>query len=266
MCCVWLTVNGHPVRLLTGARPPADWTVVSSASSSERIHFFLSLPQRNLNELERRFWAVSEPDSPEYGQFLSVDEIQSLVSPPLSERQTLIDWLVAEGVDSSNILDYGDSIEVDTTTRVAAVLFDADFFLFQHKDGRVVVRAMGDVSLPAEHEATVERVYGLTGFPVPHYSAHSRPITAFGQDIDESDAIIPQSLYAMYWLPRNTTVGTASALRRASSSGKVSRSAPSTCSRTPVTRRSTGSPSTLSHRSLATTPAVEPASPHWTST
>ena len=193
--------------LFRGALPPADWSVVSSARSSERVSFFLALPQRNLAQLDRLFWALSDPDSEQYGEFMTTEQIQSLVSPPWAERQELIQWLVEQGVERDQVLDYGDSLEVNAPVRVASALFDATFHLFEHsKSGRRLVRAMGDVSMPEALSARVEMVYGLTGFPVPHLSTHRRE-AGVGQPIMETDAVIPQSLYAMYGLPRNTTVG-----------------------------------------------------------
>ena len=198
-------VHAHPVTLRRGAVAAHGWTVHQAASSSDRVHFHLALPQRNLDVLDRKFWAVSNPDSDEYGQFLSVDDIQALVSPPLAARSDLIHYLVQHGVEDAAIKDFGDSLEVDATVDIASALFDATFHVFQHAEsGRRVVRASSDVSVSVELAQRIESVYGLTGFPVPHFRTHTRLI---GDDPTiENDAIIPQSLYAMYGLPRNTTV------------------------------------------------------------
>ena len=215
LCSALCSASAHPVSVLRGARAPSTWSRVSDATSSSMVKFFLALPQQNLAELDRLFWAVSDPTSPQYGDFLTAQEIQALVSPPLSSRQAIIAYLTSKGVHPAHIQDFGDSIEVDTTVRVASTLFDAAFHVFEHtENGARVIRALGDVSMEEELAGMIETVYGLTGFPVPHYANHVKSWgeEQVGQQRIENDAIIPQTLYAMYGLPRNTPVGTKSGI------------------------------------------------------
>ena len=197
--------HGHPVTMQRGAMPVAGWSQHTLAAPTESVRFHLALPQRNLDVLERKFWAVSNPHSDEYGLFMSAEEIQDLVSPPAHVRAELVQHLVEQGVPASSIKDYGDSLEVDASVSVASQLFDTTFHSFQHAEsGRRLVRASSDVRVSLELASRIEAVYGLTGFPVPHFSTHARVLG--DDDSIENDAIIPQSLYAMYGLPRNTTV------------------------------------------------------------
>ena len=207
------------MSLIRGASPATGWSRLSPSPSSSPVHFFLALPQQRLDELDRLFWAVSEPTSERYGEFLTTEQIQAIVSPPHAHRQRVVEYLVARGVERRSILDYGDSLEVDTDVRVASRLFDAAFHVFEHSDsGRRVVRALGDVSVEQELGGLIDMVYGLTGFPVPHLSNHVKAYGGgegghnVGQRGVENDAIIPQTLYEMYGLPRNTTVGTSSGI------------------------------------------------------
>ena len=198
------SVHSHPVTMQRGAVSRFGWTVSELASPSDRVHFHLALPQHNLDELDRLFWAVSKPDSDDYGHFLSVDEISS--TRVTAAVRASVRHRAARAIRSGDCInqDYGDSVEVDTTVDVASRLFDATFHAFLHEQsGRRLVRASSDVSLSVELAQRVQAVYGLTGFPVPHLSTHTRRV---GDDMLENDAIIPQSLYAMYGLPRNTTV------------------------------------------------------------
>ena len=200
-----VAVQSHPVAISRGAVAPEGWVRTNEAVSSERVHFFLALPQRNLAELDRLFWAVSDPDSAQYGEFMTTEEIQALVSPPWAERQELIQWLVEQGVEREGVLDYGDSVEVDASVAVARRLFDATFHVFENgKTGRRLVRPSSAVSIPAELAGRIETVMELVSFPAERFGVHAAQ--APGQVIVENDAIIPQSLWAMYGLPRNTTV------------------------------------------------------------
>ena len=41
----------------------------------------LGLTQQNLEEFEARFWRVSDPSHPDYGQWLTVEEIAEMIAP-----------------------------------------------------------------------------------------------------------------------------------------------------------------------------------------
>jgi hypothetical protein len=48
---------------------PFGWEHVQAASPQKTIKMMIGLQQRNLDELERRFWAVSDPKNSQYGTF-----------------------------------------------------------------------------------------------------------------------------------------------------------------------------------------------------
>ena len=54
----------------------STWLSTGRAASTEQIVVRLALRQRNLVQLERRFWAVSDPNSAAYGDFMSVETAQ----------------------------------------------------------------------------------------------------------------------------------------------------------------------------------------------
>lgn len=57
-----------------------------------QVSLRVELQQRNLEELERRFWAVSDPRSAQYGNFMSVTQLRGLIAPPLAHAK------VCEGI------------------------------------------------------------------------------------------------------------------------------------------------------------------------
>jgi len=200
-------VQGHPITMQRGAVSAHGWKLAQPATYTDRVTFHLALPQRNLDVLDKKFWAVSDPDSDEFGNFMSVEEIQSLVSPSWEERQAIIAMLAEQGVDADSVKDFGDSLEVSAPVKVASSLFDTTFHVFEHgESGRRIVRASSDVTVSLDLAQRIDAVYGLTGFPVPHFSTHPHAVKGSADPIPENDAIIPQSLYQMYGLPRNTTV------------------------------------------------------------
>jgi len=55
------------------------WNFLRTARPEETAIFIFGLKQRNVDILERIFWHVSDPRHSEYGNFISIDQITSLI-------------------------------------------------------------------------------------------------------------------------------------------------------------------------------------------
>ena len=96
-CTVYAPASTHGVSTACHNldRPPALSFITDSScklASSFRhraTHIRLSFAMKLINTdwLDERFWAVSNPQSPDYGQYLSFDEIAKKVEP-LTESST----------------------------------------------------------------------------------------------------------------------------------------------------------------------------------
>jgi len=182
---------------------PAGWTKQVAAARNAKVHFHVALSQQNLDKLDKIFWEVSDPNHDNYQNFLTTEEIQSLVAPKESSRQAVMSWLESSGVTKIN--DFVDSIEAWTTVEVAEKMFGASFYEFQHQQsGAKVVKAFGQVSVPDNVHDVIDSVLGISSFPVPHLSSHLH------DDPIENDAIIPQSIWSLYSMPTNISSGTSS--------------------------------------------------------
>ena len=47
----------------------------------EGVNLVFALKQKNVDVLEELFWKASDPESPDYGSHLSLEEISDLVRP-----------------------------------------------------------------------------------------------------------------------------------------------------------------------------------------
>jgi len=183
---------------------PAGWTKQVHAKPNARVHFHVALSQQNLDKLDKIFWEVSDPNHDNYQNFLTTEEIQSLVAPKDSSRQAVMSWLESSGV--TKIADFVDSIEAWTTVEVAEKMFETSFYEFQHESGQKVVKAFGQVSVPDNVHDVIDSVMGLSTFPVPHLGSHKK----LRDDPVENDAILPQTIWSLYSMPTNTSSGTSS--------------------------------------------------------
>lgn len=59
--------------------PPAEWQLARRASGRDIVHIIVAVAQENTGFLERTLAAVSDPDSPQYGQYVPLDTLATLV-------------------------------------------------------------------------------------------------------------------------------------------------------------------------------------------
>jgi len=166
------------------------------------LSFMIALKQQNLDVLEQTFWAVSEPSSPFYRKFLSIEQIGAIVNPPQEHKQRVIDWLNAHGV--SNVKDFGDALEIKATVAVTEKLFNTQFVKYTNAQTRkTIVRHLGKLVLPAHMVEYVTMVSGLSEFPVKRY----RTIRPAKENAPETlVAIAPQSVGIFYNIPSTAKV------------------------------------------------------------
>jgi tripeptidyl-peptidase-1 len=159
-----------------------------------------------LDVLEETFWAVSTPGSPQYRNFMEIDQILDIVRPSPAETYSVYAWLHAHGINPSLVTDHGDAIEVRTTVGIASEIFGTTLHYFHHSvNGNSIIRQLGDFSVPEYLDDIIEFVSGLSEFPVPHLSVKPtpNPLTAV--------TIAPQSVWSLYKIPDSAKItGTSS--------------------------------------------------------
>jgi hypothetical protein len=125
--------------------------------------------EQGADEIRRIATAVSDPRSPEYGNFLSSAEIIAKSAPSVEDMAAVTNWLDAAGVGyqtrHSNII-------ATMPVSAASTLFSTTFHAVEHlAHPRTLIRAAADYALPAEVAASVQTVFGLHGLPLPPRTA-----------------------------------------------------------------------------------------------
>jgi len=160
----------------------------------------VAVKQRNLEQLEELFWAVSTPGTPQYRMFKTTDEINKIVAPAPQDIKTVIAWLAVHGVASRDVSHYGDAIEVSTTIANVEKLFAATIYQFTHAvSGRTIERVFGSWRIDVEVRAAIDLIEGLIEFPIPHLTLKkSKPAP------ESLISICPQSVNQIYKVPSGT--------------------------------------------------------------
>ena len=92
--------------------------------------------QSNLAELEATLMAVSDPDSAQYGQHLSLEEVNSLTAPQPQHVSQILQWLEQAGITTEEIsrTPNSDMMTVTCTVKQAEALLHAEYYEFAHTE------------------------------------------------------------------------------------------------------------------------------------
>ena len=143
------------------------WARVGRVRSGQ-IELLLAIKQTNVDWLEQKLWAVSYPDSPEYGQYVNFDGIAKVVHGRPESVRALIEEFASVGVDEASMdFTLGRDFAV-VLAPISAVekLFSAEFYLFEHiKDPNEKIVKSLTHEVPQTLVEHLDFVSGISNFP-----------------------------------------------------------------------------------------------------
>ena len=201
-----LARSGPRVQWYSRSEAPQGWTKLHAAELDEQVRFTVVLTGSNADELERRFWAVSDPQSSSYGQWMSAEAISQLVAPSPAEWRQVQSSLTAHGLALEQVVSHGDSFDVVCSVEQASALFATRFFHFQHAaTGVEAIRQWGAYSLPAALAAQTELVLNIHTFPTSEQRTQMRAVRDERRKQRSSaptaPAWVPKAVSAIYGVP-----------------------------------------------------------------
>ncbi|XP_051843582.1 tripeptidyl-peptidase 1 [Antechinus flavipes] len=147
--------------------PPPGWVSIGRVGPTESLSLTFALRQQNLQQLQKLVHDVSDPGSPRYGKYLSLEDVAALVRPSTLTLSTVQKWLLAVGVQDCQTVITEDFLTCQMTVQQAEQLLPgAEFHRFVGRlGGGRVVRSPRPYSLPGALAAHVDFVGGLHRFP-----------------------------------------------------------------------------------------------------
>jgi subtilase family serine protease len=181
------------------------WTIVRDAQPTETLTYKILIKQQNLDKLEQIFWEVSDPQHVNYGKFLSVDEVKSLIAPKASSVKNVLSWLKQSGIPAEAVTMFSDYIEITSTVKQAANLFSASFAVYQSaKTQAERIRIVGEAHIPTELKEDIDFVSGISELiENTRIAPKSYPSPV---EVTDDQYITPSVLQAYYNVP--TTAAT----------------------------------------------------------
>ncbi|KAH8111226.1 family S53 protease [Phellopilus nigrolimitatus] len=191
---------------------PDGFLKSGAAPADQVLDLRMALHNTDMAGLEKALYDVSTPDSAHYGQHLTKEEVEEFVKPDSKSVSIVNDFLASHGVTAKSISPAGDWLAFSVPVSKAKEMFDADFFVFQHKEtGKQYVRTLA-YSIPTELQGHLDLVHPTITFenPLAGLPLVSSPLSAVtaarnftSRQSDSScdSGITPRCLQTLYGIP-----------------------------------------------------------------
>jgi len=190
-CLVALAEERSIVERTDALEIPVGWRRTTSfaiTQSKRKIDLIFALKQRNLDQLEETFWAVSNPKNERYGQHLNSVSLSNLVGASKENVESVVNFLKSEGCSDVRIGRSRDFVFAKgVSVPLASKILGLTYHTYRHHSGLSVDASVGPYSLPSNIADLVDLVTGAVGFPdlaVPMIQVNPSPNA--GQDITPS--------------------------------------------------------------------------------
>jgi subtilase family serine protease len=142
------------------------WSKSSVAvRDNERVKVTIVVKEQGRDEIRSKALAVSDPSSPDYGNFLTRAQVDDITRPKAEDMSAVTSWLDSHGVGYK--LQGVSSVIAEMPVSAASELFSTTFHRAEHRaHGQALIRA-SDYEIPAEVENSISTVFGLHGLPLP---------------------------------------------------------------------------------------------------
>jgi subtilase family serine protease len=173
------------------------------------MNMIVAVKQQNLAELEKKFWAVSDPKSPQWQSFLSAEQIGEIVKSKDSDMKTVMDWIKSSVSSKALVHQTADAIEIRGHVADAEALFNAEVFTFVHDNGHTIQRVMGQHSVPADVHAAIDFVEGVADFPMHRASSRKVRKPVGDKPLEQPTVaamVCPQTLLELYSVPPDSKI------------------------------------------------------------
>ena len=179
-----------------------NWYKVNSAPDDLVKTLIFAVKNRDPQAIDERLRRISDPDSSEYGQYLSFEEVGALTRNEEATSAVRL-WLTNAGVDEEQMHETrnGEFFRVHVPVKVANSLLNAEFTVFENlsKPGVQMIRAT-ELTVPAHLESHLDFVGEALYFP-PEREALSMMQRVQSEDKGEpvtTNIVTPQLLRDFY--------------------------------------------------------------------
>ncbi|KAJ7508953.1 family S53 protease-like protein [Mycena galericulata] len=197
------------------SRPAAPSGFVSQgpAPATDMVTLRVALTSNNVAGLEDKLMSLSTPGSPEFRQWLSMEQVKAFVQPSSDTVAAFNSFASANGLKPTVISPNGDWVSITLPVSQANDLFAAQFETFTHPSMTDTITRTLSVSLPSELVGHVDVIHPTTEFTepnarlVPTHSLLTKRATPVSCNSSVATGVVtPACLQSLYGIP--TTAAT----------------------------------------------------------
>ncbi|XP_078418458.1 tripeptidyl-peptidase 1 isoform X2 [Cetorhinus maximus] len=144
---------------------PIEWIYVGRVSASDQILLTFALKQQNTNKLKELLEQVSNPHSPQYGKYLTLDQLSSLIQSSKETLKTVWTWLRNHGVQSCSTVQTSDFLKCFMSVSTAEKLLAGSKFNRYTNGHHTLIRSLVKYEIPEEVAEHIDFVGGVHRFP-----------------------------------------------------------------------------------------------------
>ena len=153
-------------ELITAVAAPADAQIVGHLPGSQPLHLALTLPLRNEAQLDTLLNRLYDPSSPNYHQFLTVEQFTAQFGPTAEDYAKAIAFAQSNGLTVSNTAPNRLVLDVSGPASNVEQAFQVKMQVYRHPtENRTFYASDVEPSVPAD--VPVEGVSGLNTFAPP---------------------------------------------------------------------------------------------------
>lgn len=157
-------------------------TIVGNLDPAQTLVFALALPLPNQNALDNFVRSVYNPQSPTFHHFLKRDEFANRFGPTLSDYQSVIAFVKAQGLTVTGTFPSRTVVDVTGPVSVVQKTFHVIETLYKRPDGTTFYAPDRDPSLDDSLKVPLLGVSGLDNADPPHSNLRYdlKPMPLFG--------------------------------------------------------------------------------------
>lgn len=166
----------------------------------------IALSQRNLESAENELLSVSDPLSPDFGNYWSSAEVASRFAPTADGKRAVVEWLQAAKIEPVRLrFSQDDSwILFNATVAESQNLLQAQYAIYKHADGERMDLATEEYTLPENLAGHVDFIIPTIHLGGSDFSFKQAPLKIAAQAVaskDQSADRFPLSSCAKYTTP-----------------------------------------------------------------
>ncbi len=159
-----------PAAVASGRLQPAG-----SLADTNRLHLAIGLPLRNAADLDKLLGQLYDPNSPNYHQYLSVEQFTEKFGPSLADYQAVRDFAKASGLVEKQTYLNRMVLDVDASVADIRRIFHVNIRTYNHpRENRQFYAP--DTEPAIDSAVPLLHISGLDNYVLPHSFLHKKPV------------------------------------------------------------------------------------------